>query len=130
MTSQPPVRVLIVDDEPFVVMSVMAILEDNDIAAEAVDSGEEALELVGSSEYDIVLVDLRLPSMQGDELIVRLHELRPNMKFAIHTGSTWFEPTDDLKKAGIKREHLLYKPVVDLVEIVRVVLDLAGRSGE
>ena len=128
MIDQPPVRVLVVDDEPFVVMSVRAILEDNDIEVEAVDSGEEALELVASSEYDIILVDLRLPLMQGDELIVKLHELKPNLKFVIHTGSTWFELTDGLKKAGIKREHLLYKPVVDLVEIVQVVLDLAGRS--
>jgi len=125
VTDNSSIKVLVVDDEPFVAMSVVAILDDSDIKAEVVGSGEEALELVGCSRYDIALVDLRLPAMQGDELIPKLHEIQPDMKFVIHTGSTWFELTDGLKNAGVKREHLLYKPVVDLVEIVRVVCELA-----
>lgn len=122
-----PVRVMIVDDEPFVAMSVKAMLEDSDIDAEIVGTGEEALALAGCAQFDVALVDLRLPGIQGDELIPKLHEMHSDLKFVIHTGSTWFELTDSLKQAGVKREHLLYKPVVDLIEIVRVVLDLAGK---
>lgn len=128
--SEAAVKVLIVDDEPFVALSVVSILEDYDIETEVVGSGEQALELVEVSSYDIALVDLRLPAMQGDELIPKLHVIQPEMKFVVHTGSTWFELTEGLKKAGVRREHLLYKPVVDLIEIVRVVLELAGRNPE
>ena len=126
--TRPLARVLIVDDEPFVALCLTAVFEDHGVESEVVGSGEEALELAACTEYDVVLVDLRLPVMQGDDLIPRLHEMRPDLKFIIHTGSTWFELTDGLKRAGVRREHLLYKPVDDLTDIVRVVLDLT-RSG-
>lgn len=121
-------RVLVVDDEPFVAFSVTSILEDYDVEAEVVGSGEEALEIASVSTYDVALVDLRLPAMQGDELIEKLHKAHPHMRFIIHTGSTWFKLTDNLKAAGVRREHLLYKPVVNLVDIVHAVLELAGKT--
>jgi len=66
-------KILIVDDEPNVRSSLTSVLTDEGHAVEAVDSGEAALESLQSGDYDVVLLDIWLPGIDGLEVLDRLH---------------------------------------------------------
>ncbi|MBL8231730.1 MAG: sigma-54-dependent Fis family transcriptional regulator [Bryobacterales bacterium] len=68
-------RILVVDDEPGIRQSLMGVLEDEGYEAQAVQSAEECLEEVHRHIYDVVLLDIWLPGMDGLEALQRLHEL-------------------------------------------------------
>lgn len=68
-------RILVVDDEPGIRQSLMGVLEDEGYEVQAVQSAEECLEEVHRHIYDVVLLDIWLPGMDGLEALQRLHEL-------------------------------------------------------
>lgn len=74
-----PIRpeLLVVDDEFGIREGIRRTLERRGIHATHVGSGAEALELVAAREFPIVLVDLKMPGMDGFEVIERIRELRP-----------------------------------------------------
>jgi len=72
-----PAAVLIVDDEKGVRSSLQGILEDAGFAAEAVASGEEALEALRRKEFPVALLDVWLTGMDGLETLERIRQLAP-----------------------------------------------------
>ncbi len=69
------VRVLVVDDEPGIQQSLCGVLEDEGYLAEAVSTAEEALEQIRRQVYELVLLDIWLPGMDGLEALARIQEL-------------------------------------------------------
>jgi two-component system, NtrC family, nitrogen regulation response regulator NtrX len=67
-------RVLIVDDEPGIRQSLQGVLDDEGIHAQAVASGEECLEELKHRSYDLVMLDVWLPGMDGLETLARIME--------------------------------------------------------
>ncbi|CAM2152510.1 histidine kinase [Pararobbsia alpina] len=67
-------RVLLVEDDARQRESVVKLIGDDDIEITAVETGEEALDLIGKTLFDCMIVDLKLPDMQGGELLQRLSE--------------------------------------------------------
>ena len=65
-------RILVVDDEPAIVDSVSYALVRDGYAVEAVGDGEEALALARAQPFDVVLLDVMLPSLAGTEVCRRL----------------------------------------------------------
>ncbi len=68
-------RVLIVDDEPGIRESLRGVLEDEGFVCEAVESGEAGLEELHRHTYDVVLLDVWLPGMDGLEALARIQEI-------------------------------------------------------
>lgn len=68
-------RVLVVDDEPGIRQSLIGVLEDEGYEVRAVQSAEECLEELPRHLYDVVLLDIWLPGMDGMETLQRIHEL-------------------------------------------------------
>jgi two-component system, NtrC family, nitrogen regulation response regulator NtrX len=68
-------RVLIVDDEPGIRESLRGVLEDEGYTCEAVESGEAGLEELQRQSYDVVLLDVWLPGMDGLETLSRIQEI-------------------------------------------------------
>jgi DNA-binding NtrC family response regulator len=68
-------RVLIVDDEKNIRLTVSRSLQSDSIDVDQASSAEEALEFLSLGHYDLMLLDLRLPGMDGAELIQQLKEL-------------------------------------------------------
>ena len=68
-------RVLVVDDEPGIRESLSGVLEDEGFAVEAVESGEACLTALGRARFDLVLLDIWLPGMDGIETLARIEEL-------------------------------------------------------
>jgi two-component system nitrogen regulation response regulator NtrX len=69
------VRILVVDDEPGIRQSLCGVLEDEGYQAEAVDSGEACLDALARQAYDLLFLDIWLPSMDGLEVLARIQEI-------------------------------------------------------
>lgn len=124
MSDSPPIRVLIVDDDNSVRQSLSAFLDDYGFDVSTVSSAEEALDVLARESFDLAVVDLRLPGMSGDTLILKAHELSKKLRFLIHTGSKGFRLTEDLTEVGMKTEHVLLKPLADLKIILNAFNEL------
>jgi DNA-binding NtrC family response regulator len=107
-------RVLIVDDEPAIRNSLVEFLEDCKFDLYSADSAEHALDLIARIPIDVAVVDIRLPKLDGDSLIMQAHLLRPNIRFLIHTGSVEYKLPEDLRNLGVTPEHVFHKPQMDL----------------
>lgn len=119
-------RVLIVDDESIIAHSLQAFLEDEGMWVESVGSAEEALDLVRTGHrYDVCIMDMRLPGIDGDVAIRTLHELCPDLRFIIHTGSVNYTLTDELRTIGIGEVPLFRKPLLDMSPLVTKIRGLA-----
>ncbi len=66
--------VLIVDDEPSLIVALQFLLEENGFATRVAFSGEEALESIAAHRPDLVLLDIMLPAVDGFEVCRRIRE--------------------------------------------------------
>ena len=65
-------RVLLVEDDALQRASVTSLIGDDDVEITAVETGEEALVLLSNTTYDCMIIDLKLPDIQGYELLQRM----------------------------------------------------------
>jgi DNA-binding NtrC family response regulator len=79
-------RILIVDDELVVRDSLGKWFTSEGYTARPVASGREALETIGQMDFDIALLDIKMPGMDGMELQARLREADPDLLVVIMTG--------------------------------------------
>lgn len=70
-------RVLVVDDEPMVCLALTNWLEEENYFAQAVEDGPQAIGAVREENWDIVLLDLRMPGMDGMEVLKQVKEIAP-----------------------------------------------------
>ena len=73
--SDQPKRILIVDDEPNMLHMLSAILKHDGFAPVCAQNAREALELVGREPFDFILSDVRMPGMDGIQLVERLNKM-------------------------------------------------------
>jgi len=116
-------RVLIVDDEPGIRGSLTGVLEDEGFTCQAVETGERCLEELARATYDVVLLDVWLPGMDGMETLARIQEIpfadRPEV--VIISGHGTIETAVKATKLGAF--DFLEKPLT--IEKVTVVLNNA-----
>ena len=70
-------RVLVVDDEKVIVKGIRYSLEQDDYEVDCAYDGEEALEKIRANKYDVVLLDVMLPKMDGFEVCQAVREFSP-----------------------------------------------------
>ena len=78
-------KILLVDDHPVARAGIRALVESMpgfEIAAEATD-GAQAVEAIGSGEYDIVILDVNLPGASGLEVLGKVKRLRPELRVLV-----------------------------------------------
>jgi DNA-binding NarL/FixJ family response regulator len=88
-TGKPRIRVMIADDHPIVrdgIRRLLSLEEDIDVVAEAGD-GREVLELLQNIQVDVVLLDLRMPGMDGLTALQRLQSMERKVRVIILTAS-------------------------------------------
>ena len=71
------VRILVVDDEPGIRQSLGGVLEDEGYVVDSVESGETCLAALSRQSYELVLLDVWLPGMDGMETLTRIQEIPP-----------------------------------------------------
>lgn len=81
--------ILIVEDEPTTRTLMCQILEPYE--CHAVRSAEEGLELLVEVVFDVVITDVKLPGMDGDEFLRAARELRPSMPVIVMSGGYGYD---------------------------------------
>ncbi|WP_167512610.1 PAS domain S-box protein [Oceanidesulfovibrio marinus] len=118
-------RILFVDDEVALRDSSQRILEGLGYSVHTAADGQEALELVQTNEFDLVITDMAMPRMTGSQLAQALKRLRPKLPVLLCTGySDTFGP-DDAATAGMA--GYLQKPM-DWQTVSQLITETIGRS--
>ncbi len=83
-------KVLFVDDEPRVLEALQRMLFDaaGSWEVETATSGQEALNLLSGSRFDVIVTDMRMPGMDGAQLLEQVHERWPSMTRIVLSGQT------------------------------------------
>ena len=89
-------NILIVDDEEIVRRSYARILGEMDCDAQAAADGEQALHAMGQRRFDVVLLDLRMPGVQGLDVLKTIKQRWPASEVVIITG---YPSVDSAKEA-------------------------------
>ena len=97
---KPLARILAVDDEPVVLDSFRKILVLGGFNVDTVESGPEALGLVQRHDYGFVFTDLKMPGMDGVEVVKAVKHLRPDVDVAVITGYATIESAVETMKHG------------------------------
>lgn len=79
-------RILIVDDDEDIRNVLTTILEDEGYTVESVGTAKKAIAETGKKFYNLALIDIRLPDMEGIELLTRMKDTTPKMRKIIITG--------------------------------------------
>jgi two-component system, cell cycle response regulator CpdR len=79
-------RILLVDDERSVRETVRNLLAYDEHEVVEANNGAEALRIFTQERFDLVLTDLRMPFLEGDELAVKIRELAPRQPILMITG--------------------------------------------
>lgn len=109
------ISVLIVDDEQAVRENLLAYLEDEGMQVAEAESGEQAVEMArDAGHFDVCVMDMRLPGMDGNAAVVAIHALRPELLFLVHTGSVNYSLPPELRALGMTEEEVFMKPLADM----------------
>jgi len=123
-------RVLIVDDEATLRANLAAFLEDEGMEVVTVSSGEEAIETVNKDPgFQICIMDMRLPGINGQEAIFALHASHPDLLFLIHTGTAGYSMPQELRSIGLRAEHTFKKPMSDMAPVAETIRRMIAWGG-
>ena len=79
-------RILIIDDDENIRKVLTTILEDEGYDVESVDTAKKAIERTRRKFYNLALIDIRLPDMEGIELLTKMKNTTPKIRKLIITG--------------------------------------------
>lgn len=117
-------RILIIDDDDGVRDSLAYHFEDYSYDVTVAKSSEEARPIIMNGEFDIAIVDLRLPKLRGDDFIKSIYPNSKSMKFIIYTGSEEYSIDRELKKLDRVSNKVLYKPIEDLMDLNKMIEEM------
>ncbi|MCJ7699242.1 response regulator, partial [Candidatus Bathyarchaeota archaeon] len=93
-------RILIIDDDENIRKVLVAILEDEGYNVESVGTAKEAIERTRKKYYNMALIDIRLPDMEGIELLTRMKDTTPKIRKVIITGYPTLQNAVDAVNRG------------------------------
>jgi len=105
----PLFSVLVVDDEQEFIHTLLKRLARRGLECEGVLSGEEAVSRIRSRDFDVVLLDMKLPGMDGNSTLVQIKTIKPDLRVIILTGhASVNEGIEGMKNGAV---DYLMKPV-------------------
>jgi CheY-like chemotaxis protein len=115
-----------VDDEPQMVKTFTDLFRFHGWEAVGVFSGEEALAALESSDYQVVLMDIRMPGMSGVEAFGAMKRLRPKIPVVLMTAYTAQELVDQARRDGVTA--VLSKPL-NVPALMRMLDEIVHHRG-
>ncbi len=118
--------ILLVDDDPGFVLTLKNILTRRNYIVGVANTGEMAIKLVQEKTFDIIMIDIKLPSINGLETYLAIQQINPNVVAIMMTG--YRQEVDDIVKESIDSSAYtcLYKPLdmAQLLELIERILKL------
>jgi len=102
-------KILVVDDDENIRIVFIMNLENRGYEVDSAANGQEALDKVSRRFYNIALIDIKLPDMEGTDLLNAFNEKRPKMKKIIVTGFPTLE--NAMKAVNEGADGYILKPV-------------------
>ena len=114
-------RILVIDDEDDIcnILNMLFSREGHDV--KAVTSGKEAIDLIKSEEFDLVLTDLVMPGSSGYDVVKAIDGLDKRPKVGLITG--WKEEVEGKDKEELNVDFIIRKPF-DIPELSKQINDL------
>ena len=125
MSDQQHIRVLLVDDEETLLEYLSKRLLKKGFTVKATFSGEQAVEVAQQEPYDVAVVDLKMPGIDGVETQKRLREIQPFLQCIVLTGHGSIESA--LESGKEEAFEYLLKPV-DYDKLVVAITDAHKRK--
>ena len=113
-------RILIIEDERATAAAVKEALEMDGIWADIASNGGEGLELFREREYDLILLDLKLPGLSGEEVLSDIRKENPFISVIVYTNYSDFADIKRLTNIGIDG-YINKGPGADLDELVAAI---------
>ena len=120
-------KILVVDDDMSLQESLVTILEAEGYYVDTAKTGQEAKVKVKSGNYNIALLDIRLPDMTGIELLGIINELSPRTKKLVLTG--YPDAPSAIRAVNEKADAYLVKPF-DPIELIDLIEEHLGQQRE
>jgi DNA-binding NtrC family response regulator len=111
-------KVLLVDDEEEFVETLAERMRTRGMEVATTNSGADALERVGAEDFDVVVLDLKMPGIDGMEALERIKRRRPDIQVVLLTGYATVEKGVEAIKLGAL--EFLEKPV-DLASLTDAI---------
>jgi DNA-binding NtrC family response regulator len=123
-------RILVVDDDKSITKTLAAILEEEGYLVDTAETGKEAIAKSNSKFYNLVLIDLRLPDMEGTTLLTAMKDTTPKMVKIILTGYPALQNAIEAVNKGA--DAYILKPVnaETLLKTIRGLLKKQGEAKE
>ena len=123
-------KVLIIEDELNTAKPVQEALALESIQADIATDGTKGLSMFAADEYDLVLLDLKMPGMSGEEVLASIRKEDPFVDIIIYTNYTEFEDIKKLTNIGIDG-YINKGPGADLMTLIEAIKNkLAPLSDE
>ncbi len=117
--------IIVVDDDTALAEGISDVLDAKGYSVSIANHGFEALDLINNNIYDLALMDIQMPDINGVETYRRIKAVRPQIKVIMMTAYS----TENLVHAAIHEGAIgvMYKPV-DLDRLIAVIEALIGKS--
>lgn len=114
-------RVLIIEDELMTAETVKEALRiSGEINVDIAEDGIKGLELVKRNDYDLILLDLKMPKLGGEEVLKEIRRIRPYVFVIIYTNFSEFADIKALANIGIDG-YVNKGPDSDLQELINMI---------
>jgi two-component system, NtrC family, response regulator HydG len=121
-----PIRVLIVDDEPTLLRALESLLRKKGYDVTGLDSPIVATQKLAQEDFDVALLDIKMPQLSGLELLNAVKHRRPEVEVIMMTGHATVETALAAVRAGAY--DYLTKPFEDVEVVARAVAKAAERK--
>ena len=121
------VRVLLVEDDVTAARRISTILKSAGFTVDHTELGREALEMVGRYDYDLILLDLLLPDLEGYEVVRRMRLARLSMPVIMLSATC--EPQAKVKAFAVGADDFVTKPFDDAELVARMQAILRRSKG-
>lgn len=113
-------KILLVEDDKETADLVKSGLELEEMKVDVAVDGQDGFEHFQKNEYDLVLLDLEMPRMNGEELVIKIRNINPYIDIIIYTNYSQFADIKKLVNLGING-YINKGPEADLRELINVV---------
>jgi DNA-binding NtrC family response regulator len=121
-------RILVIDDDEIVRENFKVILELEGYNIDTAETGKEAIEKSNANFYNLALIDIRLPDLEGTQLLTTMHDTVPKMVKIIVTGYPSLENAKDAVNMGA--DGYIVKPIVDKDEFLKKIKEHLKKQEE